>query len=59
MKLAVKKLDPVRWELKFEVPRERVSRKFDKIYEELGKVVKVKGFRQGKVPPAYPRVPAQ
>ncbi len=50
MKLAVKKLDPVRWELKFEVPQDRVSKKFDKIYEELGKVVKVKGFRQGKVP---------
>ena len=50
MKLAVKKLDAVRLELKFEVPRERVSKKFDKIYEELGKVVKVKGFRQGKVP---------
>ncbi len=50
MKLAVKKLDASRWELKFEIPRERVSEKFDKIYEELGKVVKVKGFRQGKVP---------
>lgn len=50
MKLAVKKLDPVRWELKFEVPQDRVSKKFDKIYEELGKVVKVKGFRQGKIP---------
>ncbi len=50
MKLAVKKLDANRWELKFEVPRERVSKKFDKIYEELGKVVKVKGFRQGKIP---------
>ena len=50
MKLAVKKLDAVRLELKFEVPRERVSKKFDKIYEELGKVVKVRGFRQGKVP---------
>lgn len=50
MKLAVKKLDAVRRELKFEVPRERVSKKFDKIYEELGKVVKVRGFRQGKVP---------
>ncbi|MBI3617314.1 MAG: hypothetical protein HY210_03740 [Candidatus Omnitrophica bacterium] len=50
MKLAVKKLDANRWELKFEVPRERVSKKFDKVYEELGKVVKVKGFRQGKVP---------
>ena len=50
MKIAVKKLDAVRRELRFEVPRERVSRKFDKIYDELGKVVKVKGFRQGKVP---------
>ena len=50
MKLAVKKLDAIRLELKFEVPRERVSQKFDKIYGELGKVVKVKGFRQGKVP---------
>lgn len=50
MKLAVKKLDAVRWELKFEIPRDRVSKKFDKIYEELGKVVKVKGFRQGKIP---------
>lgn len=50
MKLAVKKLDPVRWELKFEVPRERVSEKFDKIYGALGKAVKVKGFRPGKVP---------
>lgn len=50
MKLAVKKLDANRWELKFEVPRERVAKKFDKVYEELGKVVKVKGFRQGKVP---------
>ncbi len=50
MKLAVKKLDAVRLELKFEVPRERVAKKFDKIYEELGKVVKVKGFRQGKIP---------
>ena len=50
MKLAVKKLDEVRRELKFEIPRERVSQKFDKIYEELGKVVKVKGFRQGKAP---------
>ena len=50
MKLAVKKLDAVRLELKFEIPRERVSQKFDKVYEELGKVAKIKGFRQGKVP---------
>lgn len=50
MKLAVKKLDAARWELKFEVPKERVAQKFNEIYEEMGKVVKVKGFRPGKVP---------
>ncbi|MBI5149282.1 MAG: hypothetical protein HZA28_00725 [Candidatus Omnitrophica bacterium] len=50
MKIAVKKLDAIRRELKFEVPRDRVLRKFDKVYDELGKVAKVKGFRQGKVP---------
>lgn len=50
MKIAVKKLDASRRELKFEVPRERVAQKFDKIYGELGKVAKIKGFRPGKVP---------
>lgn len=50
MKVDVKKIDAVRRELRFEIPKERVSRKLDEVYEELGKVAKVKGFRPGKVP---------
>lgn len=50
MKVAVKKVDAVKHELKFEIPKERVSQKFDEVYKELGKVIKVKGFRSGKVP---------
>jgi FKBP-type peptidyl-prolyl cis-trans isomerase (trigger factor) len=50
MKVEVKKVDAVKRELKFEIPKERVSQKLDEIYKELGKVVKVKGFRPGKVP---------
>ena len=50
MKVEVKKVDAVRHELKFEIPKERVSQKFDEVYKELGKIVKVKGFRPGKVP---------
>ncbi len=50
MKIEVKKIDAVRRELKFEVPRERVLRKFDEVYQEFGKIAKIKGFRQGKVP---------
>jgi len=50
MKVAVKKVDAVKRELRFEIPKERVSQKFDEVYKELGKIVKVKGFRLGKVP---------
>ena len=50
MKVEVKKVDAVKRELKFEIPKERVSEKFDEVYTELGKIVKVKGFRPGKVP---------
>jgi len=50
MKVAVKKVDAVKRELKFEISKERVSQKFDEVYKELGKIVKVKGFRPGKVP---------
>ena len=50
MKVEVKKVDAVKRELKFEVPKDRVSEKFADVYTELGKVVKVKGFRPGKVP---------
>ena len=50
MKVEVKKVDAVKRELRFEIPKERVSQKFDEVYKELGKIVKVKGFRPGKVP---------
>lgn len=50
MKVAVKKVDGVKRELKFEIPKERVAQKFDEVYKELGKIIKVKGFRPGKVP---------
>ena len=50
MKVEVKKVDAVKRELRFEIPKERVSEKFDEVYKELGKIAKIKGFRPGKVP---------
>lgn len=52
MKIEVKKLDAVRRELKFEISKDRVSQKLNEVYEELGKTLTIKGFRQGKVPRA-------
>lgn len=50
MKVDVKKVDPVKRELKFEVSKERVARKLEEVYQDIGKIAKVKGFRPGKVP---------
>lgn len=50
MKVEVKKVDALKRELKFEVPRERVSKAMDGIYTEIGKHARVKGFRPGKAP---------
>ncbi|MDZ4242556.1 MAG: trigger factor family protein, partial [Candidatus Omnitrophota bacterium] len=50
MKVSVKKVDSLRRELKFEIPRDRVSKKLEEIYAELGKVAKIRGFRPGKAP---------
>jgi len=52
MKVDVKKIDTLKREVKFEVPRERVSKTMDEVYEEIGKYAKVRGFRPGKVPRA-------
>ena len=50
MKVDVKKIDPVRRELRFEIPRDRVKVTLDEVYSDIGKHAKVKGFRPGKVP---------
>lgn len=50
MKVEVKKIDTLRRELKFEIPKERVSQTMDEVYNEIGKYAKIKGFRSGKVP---------
>jgi len=50
MKVAVKKIDALRRELNFEIPKERVKKKLEEVFEELGRVAKIKGFRPGKAP---------
>lgn len=50
MKVAVKKIDALKRELKFEVPKERVATKLEEVFQEVSKVAKVKGFRPGKAP---------
>src|SRR6202789_2897078 len=50
MKVEVKKVDALKREMKFEIPREKVTEAMDSVYNEIGKHAKVKGFRQGKVP---------
>ena len=50
MKLEVKKTGPIKRELRFEIPKERVSQTLNDVYSELAKSAKFTGFRQGKVP---------
>ena len=50
MKVEVKKVDELKREIKFVIPKERVSAVLEEVYIEIGKRAKVKGFRQGKVP---------
>lgn len=50
MKVEVKKVDALKREMKFEVPKERVSAALNEIYNEIGKAAKIRGFRPGKAP---------
>lgn len=50
MKINVQTTSPVERKLTIEVPAERVAKEFDKAYVQLGRRVKLKGFRPGHVP---------
>ncbi|HNV24580.1 MAG TPA: trigger factor family protein, partial [Candidatus Omnitrophota bacterium] len=50
MKVEIKKIDAIKRELKFQIPKEKVNATFEQVYADIGKVAKVKGFRPGKVP---------
>ncbi len=50
MKVEVKKIDATKRELRFEVPRERVLKKLNEVYSEIGKEAQIQGFRPGKAP---------
>jgi len=50
MKVEVKKVDALKREMRFEIPREKVTEAMDAVYLEIGKHAKIKGFRPGKVP---------
>lgn len=50
MKVQVKEITSVKKSLTVEIPAEVVSKAFSKAYADLGRQVKVPGFRPGKVP---------
>ena len=50
MKVEVKKVDALKRELRFEVPKDRVNKTMEEVYDAISKAAKVKGFRQGKAP---------
>ena len=50
MKVETKKLDETKMRLDIEVPSEMVKKKFDEVYERIGKEAKIPGFRPGKAP---------
>ncbi len=50
MKIEVKKVDALRRELKFEIPKDRVNQKLNQVYDEIGRVAKIKGYRPGRAP---------
>ena len=50
MKVEVKKIDATKRELRFEIPKDRVSKKLEEVYQDIGKQAEIKGFRPGKAP---------
>ena len=50
MRTNLEDITSVKKKLSVEIETEEVDRKFNKVYKELGKQVKIPGFRPGKVP---------
>ena len=50
MKVDVEKVSPCRRKLKIEIPNMELKKELESVYQELGRSVKVPGFRAGKVP---------
>lgn len=50
MKCEVDVLTPTQRRLRVEVPADRVDRAFARVYREVGRRAKVRGFRSGKIP---------
>ena len=53
MKIDIKEIGPCTKQLKIEIPLEIFSQEEEDAYRELGKKVKVPGFRKGKIPKSY------
>ncbi len=50
MKTAIKKLDAIKVQLDIELGQDAVKKKFDEVYDKVGKEAKIPGFRPGKAP---------
>lgn len=50
MKVETKKIDVGKVQLDIEVPAEIVNKKFEQVYEKIGKDARIPGFRPGKAP---------
>ena len=50
MKIDIDELNPVQRKVRVELPAETVASEFSRVYKNLGRRVRVKGFRTGKIP---------
>lgn len=50
MKIDIDELGPIRRKVRVELPPETVAHQFSRAYQTLGRRVRVKGFRAGKIP---------
>jgi FKBP-type peptidyl-prolyl cis-trans isomerase (trigger factor) len=50
MKVEVKKVDATKRELKFQVSKDRASKRLEEVFGDIGRSAKIQGFRPGKAP---------